>query len=81
MDSPSDRPSKSMNMILALISRACRTEMHLVGTSDTSSAGQKQTIGAQSEVRLQIHRNRSEVGLAHHLVGVVPNLIETTARS
>ena len=36
IDSPSDRPSKSMKVTLAWMSRFCITRIHLVGTSEIS---------------------------------------------
>ena len=48
MESPSDRPSKSMYTILARMSMEWEVEMHLVGTS---------CISKKSETLLGIHIN------------------------
>ena len=64
IDSPSDRPSKSMKTTLALISRVCVTATHFAGTSDVSS-GEREIAMCFSTEKQQSHRKKN-----HSIFGV-----------
>ena len=54
-DSPSDRPSKSMNMTLASTSSFSTVSMHLVGTSDISASTHGDTHRRHRQINVKWH--------------------------